>query len=205
MVQRTVEKALRVGRATTSLVGLAVVLALCVGVASTALAGTGVGATFNLGKVNTVSALSKLAGNVAGPSLQVDNNSTNASATALELQVEPGKAPMKVNSSTEVDNLNADQVDGLSASNLLGKFDTASNSTHLDNKPPTAYATAVNGKATDADKLDGKSAEELVRVASFTSSSLLPAGTNGLVAATTMTAPASGFPLIDKLGPWQCL
>ena len=90
-----------------------------------------------LGKVNTVSALSKLAGSVAGPSLQIiDNNSTNASATALELQVEADKAPMKVNSSTEVESLNADHVDGHSASSFLGKFDTASSSTHLDNKPP---------------------------------------------------------------------
>ena len=90
-----------------------------------------------LGTVNTVSALSKLAGSVAGPSLQIiDNNSTNASATALELQVEADKAPMKVNSSTEVESLNADHVDGHSASSFLGKFDTASSSTHLDNKPP---------------------------------------------------------------------
>jgi hypothetical protein len=30
--------------------------------------------------------------------LRIDNNSTNASATALELRVEPGKAPMEVDS-----------------------------------------------------------------------------------------------------------
>jgi hypothetical protein len=102
-----------VGRATTFMVGLAVILALTVGLASTALAGTGVGATFNLGKTNTVNAVTKLVGSVAGPSLQVDNNSANAAATALDLQVEPGKAPMTVNSGAKVANLTADKVDGV--------------------------------------------------------------------------------------------
>src|SRR3712207_6732626 len=93
-----VKKVMLVGKATTFMVGLAVILALTVGVASTALAGTGVGARFDLGKTNTVNAITKLVGSVAGPSIQIDNNSTNAAATALDLQVEPGKAPMKVNS-----------------------------------------------------------------------------------------------------------
>ena len=57
---------------------------------------------------------------MAGPGLQIDNNSTDAAATALELQVEAGKAPMKVNSDTQVANLNADKVDGLDASQLGG-------------------------------------------------------------------------------------
>jgi hypothetical protein len=56
-----------------------------VGGATTALAGTGIGATFNPGKTNTVNAVSKLAVSVVGPSLQVDNISTDANATALDL------------------------------------------------------------------------------------------------------------------------
>jgi hypothetical protein len=74
-------------RATTTVVGLMIMLALVLGVASTALAGTGVGATLNLGKINTVDAVSKLVGSVAGPSLRVDNNSAGASVTTLDLQV----------------------------------------------------------------------------------------------------------------------
>jgi hypothetical protein len=101
------------GRATTFMVGLAVVLALTVGLASTALAGTGVGARFDLGKTNTVNAVTKLVGSVVGPSLQIDNNSADAAATALDLQVEPGKAPMKVSSDAKVANLNADKLDGI--------------------------------------------------------------------------------------------
>jgi len=46
------------GRATTFLVAVAVILALRVGLASAALAGTGVRAAFNVGKTNTVYALS---------------------------------------------------------------------------------------------------------------------------------------------------
>ncbi len=138
-----VKKVMFVGRATVFMVGLAVVLALTVGVASTALAGTGVGATFNLGKTNTVNAISKLVGSVAGPSLQIDNNSTDAAATALDLQVEPGKAPMKVNSITQVQNLNADQVDGKSAGEFLGRFEAASNSNLLDGRDSTAFVGAT--------------------------------------------------------------
>jgi hypothetical protein len=108
-----------VGKATTFMVGLAVTLALTVGLASSALAGTGVGATFNLGKTNTVNAITKLAGSVVGPSLAIDNNSTGATATALDLQVEPGKAPMKVNSDAQVANLNADELDGTTSAGFV--------------------------------------------------------------------------------------
>jgi hypothetical protein len=61
-----------------------------------------------------------LVGSVAGPSLLIDNNSTNATATALDLQVEAGKTPMKVNSDTKVANLNADKLDGMNAGQLQG-------------------------------------------------------------------------------------
>jgi hypothetical protein len=70
---------------------------------------------------NSVDAITTLVGSVAGPSLRIDNNSINAAATALDLQVEPGKAPMKVNSGTKVTNLNADKVDGIDGTTLLPK------------------------------------------------------------------------------------
>jgi hypothetical protein len=114
-----------VGRATVFLVGLAVILALVVGFATAALAGTGVGATFNLGKLNTVNRISQLVGSTDNAMLRVDNNSGGTNATALELRVEPGHAPMRVDSSTAVSNLNADQVDGRSASSFVA------NSTYL--------------------------------------------------------------------------
>ena len=113
-----VKKVMMVGRATTFMVGLTMILALMFGVTTTALAGTGVGARFDLGKVNTVNAITKLVGSVAGPSLQIDNSSANTNATALDLQVEAGKAPMTVNSEAKVANLNADKLDGLSADEI---------------------------------------------------------------------------------------
>ena len=118
MTKTIFSKVALVGRATTFLVGLAVILALTAGVASSALAGTGVGGVFNLGKVNTVNAITKLAGSVPGASLVIDNNSTDSAATALNLQVEAGKAPIKVNSQTRVANLNADKLDGKSSEDV---------------------------------------------------------------------------------------
>jgi len=93
------------------LVGLAVMLALVLGVATTALAVVP-GDPFRLGQTNGIDAMSTLVGNVAGTMLRVDNNSTGAGATALDLRVEEGKPPMKVNSATRVALLNADKVDG---------------------------------------------------------------------------------------------
>ena len=90
---------------------LAVVAAITVATATAALAGTGVGGVFNLGVTNTVNAITTLKGSVSGPSLRIDNDSANLAATALDLQVEPGKAPLKTNSGTKVTNLNADRLD----------------------------------------------------------------------------------------------
>ena len=119
MLGSAVKKVAWMARATTTVVGLAIMLALVLGVATTALAGTGVGAPFDLGKTNTVNQISRLVGSVAGPSLQIDNNSAEASATALDLKVEPGKAPMSVNSDGRVANLNADKLDGQEASAFM--------------------------------------------------------------------------------------
>jgi hypothetical protein len=124
VVKGLVEKVMFLGKATTFVVGLAVILALSVGVASSALAGTGVGATFNLGKVNSVGALSTLVGSTANSMLKVDNN---GSGVALELQVgssttppdQKAVAPMKVDSQVRVDNLNADEIDGQDASAFM--------------------------------------------------------------------------------------
>ena len=116
MLRSAASKLIWVGRATVFVVGLAVILAVVLGVATAALAGTGVGATFNLGKLNKVNEITRLVGSTDKPMLRVDNNNAGTSATALDLQVEPGHTPMTVNSSTQVANLNADQVDGKSAS-----------------------------------------------------------------------------------------
>ncbi len=51
--------------------------------------------------------------------LRVDNSSTGRGATALDLRVEAGKPPMKVNSAAKVANLNADKLDGRDSSTFL--------------------------------------------------------------------------------------
>jgi hypothetical protein len=99
---------------------LAVVAALTLVAASTALAGTGVGATFNLGQTNTVTALSRLVGNVAGPMLVLDNNSAGAGARALDLRVEPNRAPLTVNPTAgKATNFNADKLDDKDSTSFL--------------------------------------------------------------------------------------
>ena len=117
-MESVLKKVMFVGRATMFMVGLTMIVALTVGVAGAAFGANA--ANFMLGKTNTANAITQLVGSVAGPGLLIDNNSTDASASALELQVEPGKAPMKVNSGTQVANLNSDKVDGLDASQLGG-------------------------------------------------------------------------------------
>jgi hypothetical protein len=67
------------------------------------------GGNFILGKANTAGAATKLTSSVAGATLQLVNNGTG---TALNLSVPSGKAPMTVNSSKKVANLNADKLDG---------------------------------------------------------------------------------------------
>jgi hypothetical protein len=163
MLGNTVKKVTWMARATTTIVGLAIMLALVFGVATTALAGTGIGATFNLGKTNTVNAISKLIGSVAGPSLLIDNNSTDAAATALDLQVEAGKAPMRVNSGGKVANLNADRLDDREASSFAsGVNGKATDADKLDGVDSSGFLPK-SGKAADADRLDGKSAEAFLQ------------------------------------------
>jgi len=108
---------LLMARGTATMMGFAVMLALTVGMTSAALAAVP-GDPFKLGIANTVNAASRLAGSVAGPMLTVDNNSTASGATALNLLVESGKAPMKVNSDRKVANLNSDSLDGRSAGEI---------------------------------------------------------------------------------------
>jgi hypothetical protein len=157
-MSKVATKAMRIARGTALTMGVSLMLALVLGVASTALAGTGVGAAFHMGKTNTVNAVTKLVGSVAGSSLLIDNNSTDAAATALNLQVEPGKVPIKVNSSARVANLNAA---------FAGRADSAASAD-----------TAANAQnAQNADKLDGKDSSEFVgsTYSKFESSTGIPA------------------------------
>jgi hypothetical protein len=112
MTKTIFSKVMWVGRATVFLVGLAVVLALILGVASAALGANG--GNFILGQGNAATAVTSLAGRlgVDGPMLRIINSNPDADDTALDLRVQSGEAPMRVNSDKVVTSLNADKVDG---------------------------------------------------------------------------------------------
>lgn len=76
-------------------------LALIVAMSGTAIAATG--GTFILGRGNTADATTKL---------------TSTGQVPLGLYAPPGKAPLAVNRSVRVNNLNADQIDGFSSEEL---------------------------------------------------------------------------------------
>lgn len=133
---------IRLGRGTATVMGLAVLLALTVGLASTALAGTSVGARFDLGKTNTVDAVSQLVGTTTGPMLRISNSSPDnpkVNNPALDLEVAPGNSPMEVNSSLKVEDLNADELDGLDSSRFVTTFGKASDSDRLDGRDSSDF------------------------------------------------------------------
>ena len=140
-------KVMWIGRATVFTVGLAVTLALMLGVATTALAAVP-GDPFKLGRSNSVDKITTLVGNVNKAMLKIDNNSTGDSATALNLQVKPGQAPMKVDSGTKVASLNSDELDGRSASEIgvNGLEQVTSSSDSNSNSSKTATAVCPDGK-----------------------------------------------------------
>ncbi len=110
MLRSAAGKIAWVARATTVIVGLAIMLALIIGVVGAAFGANG--QPFVLGQNNTASLLTKLRGNVQGSAMQVQNINAGTDDTALTLSVEQGEAPMRVNSTKEVVGLNADSLDG---------------------------------------------------------------------------------------------
>jgi hypothetical protein len=124
MIRSALRKLLWMARATSTVVGLAIMLALVVGVATAGLGATG--GNFILGKANSAGAVSKLTASIANPALQLVNQSTASGATALGLNVASGKPPLKVNATAgKATNLNADKLDGLTSARLAGTGDSA--------------------------------------------------------------------------------
>jgi hypothetical protein len=100
--------------------GLALVLALVLGVAGMAFGANG--QNFILGKLNNAAtSVTGLVGTVdGGAALRVTNPNSGTNDTALDLRVQAGEAPMRVNSAAKVANLNADKLDGLEPSQIKG-------------------------------------------------------------------------------------
>ena len=145
MLRNAARKVMWVGRATVFLVGLAVILALVLGVATAALGANG--DFFRVGQSNFASAVSVLDKSGAGP--------------ALRLLVDSG-APLAVNSSTKVSNLNADRLDGKHATQIgvNGLQEVVVVSASNSDSPKSAQASCPAGKrvvGTGYDILGGKS------------------------------------------------
>jgi hypothetical protein len=147
MTKRIVARTLWMARGTATMMGLVVMVAVVLGIATTANAAAG--DPLKLGKLNTVNKLTQLVGGFEGAMLRIDNNSAGVGATALRLEVEPGKPPMSVNSTTEVSGLNADQVDSLSASAFLQE------SSDRDDFLPSKTYNTLGGGHTLADGQTG--------------------------------------------------
>ena len=127
MLRNTASKVMWVGRATVFLVGLAVILALVFGVAATAMGANG--KPFILGKAtNAATKVTGLVGRVAAGEALVVKNPSGGSALGLSVGdplAHPATktvAPMKVDSQANVENLNADKLDGKNASNFVANI-----------------------------------------------------------------------------------
>ncbi len=116
MLRSALSKVAWVGRTASMVFGLALVMALVLGVATSAMGANG--QNFILGKLNNAAtAVTGLVGNVdGGAALRVTNPNSGANDTALDLRVQAGEAPMRVNSAGKVANLNADTLDGKDSS-----------------------------------------------------------------------------------------
>ena len=170
--------------------GLALVLALIFGLASVALSATG--GNFVLGKANEATTVSKLTATVAGPALTLVNQGTDAAATALNLNVASGKAPLRVNAAAgTATTLSADELDGKDSSDFYAQGAKVSDSSHADRADSATSAET----AADADLLDGKDSSQ------FQPSNPCPSGTlfhEGACIETSKQGPI-GFPNAEAL------
>lgn len=143
MIRSAAGKIAWMARATTVVVGLAIMLALVAGVASAAFGANG--GNFILGVLNKATDKTQLNGNVSGgPALQVNNNSSTGGSRALQLGVAQNRPPLVVNANAgKAVNLNADKLDGQEGSAFLGANQKAADSELLDGKDSTQFAPHV--------------------------------------------------------------
>jgi hypothetical protein len=120
MLSSVAAKVAWVGRSASLVFGLALVMALVVGSGSIALAAVP-GDPFKLGRLNTVDQITRLLGSASDAMLRIDND---GSGTALDSRVEPGEAPITVDSDKKVASLNDDELDGKTADDFISEDKT---------------------------------------------------------------------------------
>src|ERR671921_1068653 len=187
MLRSMASKVAWVGRTASMVFGLALVLALMFGLASAALSATG--GNFILGKANEATTVSRLTASIAGPALTLVNQSADTAATALNINVASGNAPLRVNAAAgTATNLSADKLDGKDSSGFYARGSKVADSSHAD------QATSA-GSAADADLLDGKDSS------AFQPSNPCPSGTlfhEGACIETAKRGPAA-FPNAESV------
>jgi hypothetical protein len=198
MARSALGKVAWVGRTASMVFGLALVLALLFGVATMALAAVP-GDPFRLGQTNGIDTMSTLVGNVAGTMLRVDNNSTGAGATALELRVEAGKPPMKVNSATKVAQLNADKVDGKHATAFYAAGSKVADSSHADTADSAATAQEADHAVTADSATSADSAADAATLEGKSATDFAAAYKRTVVASPVGTDTENGQALLDAL------
>ena len=147
MIRSAASKVMRVGRATSAVVGLAILLALAIGAANSALAHTNVdNKLFHLNHNNPGKALTQLVGTLASPLLKIDNNGTGP---VLQLEADANQPPLVVNAdSGTATNLSADKLDGKDSTEIgvNGWQTVVSNSGLNSDSPKGATASCPSGK-----------------------------------------------------------
>jgi len=109
-----------------------------------ALAGTGIGGVFNLGATNRVNASTLLQGTTTGQQLRVVNSaSTGSGTTGIGIHTAPNEPPLAVDSTTMVNNLNADLLAGQTSTAFVAGGGHIT-SARLDQTIPGANATVLS-------------------------------------------------------------
>lgn len=121
-MRKIIDKAAQVAGKAAFFVALVVTVGVVLGVATTALAAAP-GDPFRLGQLNAIDRISQLVGSTSASMLKIENK---GAGSALQLLVEPGKAPLSVNDDAgKAKNLNADKLDGKDSGDFVSGFSTA--------------------------------------------------------------------------------
>jgi hypothetical protein len=184
-------------------------VALFVALGGTTYAATG--GSFILGNANTATTASSLSAPIAGgKTLQLMNTSMTAGSTALGLSVAAGKAPLTVNSSGKVTNLNVDRIDSLDSTAFLKTTGKAADSNLLDGIDSTGFYAAGDKvadsfhadsteSAFNSGQVDGYDADGLVRAARASTFDTTAVPGTCCVTYTgplSITAPSDGFVIV---------
>src|SRR5215217_4446071 len=188
LMKATLRRLWHLTRATSFVVGLAVMVALVGGVVSLALAKPPTGGEPPPAGGATAPSILKGVTNTATAVTTLINSGTGA---ALNLVVQSGQPPLTVNDGAgTATGLSADKVDGKDADAFVSATNgKAPDSELLDGKDSTEFLGAAS-KAADSDKLDGKDSIEFA--AASTGQAFFSEGTTNVDGLITKKALPKG-------------